>query len=173
MNHRLPSGPAVIPNGRLPAVGTGNSVITPAGVIRPILFPMTSVNHRLPSGPTVIPLGKLPAVGTGNSVIAPAGVIRPILFALNPVNHRLPSGPAVIPIGKLSAVGTGNSVMDGPAAWPAAGTPAIAAAATPHTTRHHRARPHCPIVASRPTAPLPVTSLPSRSALRRMAAGVI
>ena len=39
VNQRLPSGPAAIPYGRLPAVGTGNSVTTPAVVIRPILLP--------------------------------------------------------------------------------------------------------------------------------------
>src|SRR5438093_7741673 len=46
VNHRVQSGPAAIPNGTLPLVGAGNSVITPAGVIRPILF-ASSVNHRL------------------------------------------------------------------------------------------------------------------------------
>ena len=38
VNQRLPSGPAVMPRGLLPAVGTGNSVMTPAVVIRPILL---------------------------------------------------------------------------------------------------------------------------------------
>ena len=37
--------------GWLAAVGTGNSVTTPAVVIRPILLPLISVNQRLPSGP--------------------------------------------------------------------------------------------------------------------------
>src|ERR1700716_3098682 len=32
-NQRLPSGPVVIPYGEPPLVGTGNSVMTPAGVI--------------------------------------------------------------------------------------------------------------------------------------------
>jgi hypothetical protein len=39
-------------------VGTGNSVIDPAGVILPILFAWRSVNHTLPSGPAVIPRGR-------------------------------------------------------------------------------------------------------------------
>ncbi len=38
--------PAAIPYGRLFAVGIGNSVIDPVGVIRPILFPSNSVTTR-------------------------------------------------------------------------------------------------------------------------------
>ena len=37
VNHRFPSGPAAMPSGPLPAVGSGNSVIVPDVVIRPIL----------------------------------------------------------------------------------------------------------------------------------------
>jgi len=48
---------------------SGNSVMTPAGVIRPILLPPNSVNHRLPSCPAVMPAGKLLGVTTGNNVI--------------------------------------------------------------------------------------------------------
>ena len=44
------------------AVG-GNSVTTPAGVIRPIRFPRRSVNHRLPSGPAAMP-GRADREGT-------------------------------------------------------------------------------------------------------------
>ena len=55
VNHRLPSGPPVMLNGLLPAVGAENSVITPAVVILPILFAVCLQNHRLPSGPLVIP----------------------------------------------------------------------------------------------------------------------
>ena len=55
----------MIPLG-LPAVGTGNSVITPLVVILPILL-KSSVNHRLPSGPAVMNCGK--PLGTGYSVI--------------------------------------------------------------------------------------------------------
>ena len=50
VNQRLPSGAYVIPTGTLSAVGMGNSVITPPGVIRPIWLPLFSVNQRLPSG---------------------------------------------------------------------------------------------------------------------------
>ena len=58
-----------MPKGWLAAVGTSNSVMTPAGVIRPIRLPEFSVNHRLPSGPGAIAVGPLPAVGSGNSVV--------------------------------------------------------------------------------------------------------
>src|ERR1700693_1047371 len=96
----FPSGPAVMPAGAELGVETGNSVITPAVVIRPILFAEISVNQRFPSDPAAIPTGKLPAVGMENSVISPAVVIRPILSSLDDkksANQRFPSGPAVMP----------------------------------------------------------------------------
>ncbi len=65
VNQRFWSGPLVISPGPLFAVGTGYSVITPAGVILPILFAAVSVNQRLPSGPAVMPWGWLFAVGRG------------------------------------------------------------------------------------------------------------
>src|SRR5207249_9814040 len=88
VSRRLPSGPAVMRSGLVLPVGgqvrvggRGRSVITPAGVIRPILLPVSSVNQGLPSGPTVMLSGPLSDVGLesgGNSVITPAGVTRPI-----------------------------------------------------------------------------------------------
>jgi hypothetical protein len=57
VNHSAPSGPAVMPWGKLLAVGIINSVMTPAVVIRPILLPVFSVNHSAPSGPAVMPSG--------------------------------------------------------------------------------------------------------------------
>src|SRR5258707_13410636 len=87
---------SVISVGALTAVGTGNSVITPAVVIRPILLPTCSANHSAPSGPVVMPAGVPPAVGIGNSVITPAVVMRPILLLKASVNHSAPSGPVVI-----------------------------------------------------------------------------
>ena len=60
-----------MPQGRLPLVGTGNWVITPLVVIRPILFPEDSVNQTLPSGPRVMPKGALLGAGSGNSVMVP------------------------------------------------------------------------------------------------------
>ncbi len=109
VNQRLPSGPAAMPSGWLPAVGTENSVTAPAVVIRPIRSPSYSVNQRFPSGPAAIPPGLTSGVGRGNSVTTPAVVIRPIRLPKDSVNQRLPSGPAVIRAGKL-AVGTENSV---------------------------------------------------------------
>src|ERR1700730_4871258 len=48
-NQRFPSGPSVIPLGPL-AGGSGNSVMTPFVVMRPILLPPPiSVNQTLPS----------------------------------------------------------------------------------------------------------------------------
>ena len=97
----------------LGAMPTENSVITPAGVIRPIRSGNCSVNQRLPSGPAVISAGWPPGVMPAeNSVITPAGVIRPIRPARDSVNQRLPSGPRVIPKGLLLAAGIGNSVTD-------------------------------------------------------------
>src|SRR5262245_17410615 len=97
-NHKLPSGPAVIPNGALPTVGMGYSEITPDGVILLTLLPvkLLSTNHKLPSAAAAMPRASLPGVGITNSVITPAGVIRPTLFALDSVNQRLPSWPVVI-----------------------------------------------------------------------------
>ncbi len=57
VNHRLPSGPAVISTGSAPGVSIGNSTISPSGLIRPILFATRSVNQRLPSGPAAMPSG--------------------------------------------------------------------------------------------------------------------
>src|SRR6266567_4298085 len=108
VNHRLPSGPVVMPKGPLRA--TGNSVTRPAVVMRPILSTLNSVNQRLPSGPTVMPSGRLLGVGMRNSVTLPLVVRRPMM--LGPaVNHRLPSGPAVMPKGSPLPVGTLNSVI--------------------------------------------------------------
>src|SRR5688500_5367536 len=95
VNQRFPSEPAVMSSGRLNGVGIENSVITPAGVIRPMLFPLV-VNQRLPSGPAVIPAGRLAGVGMSKKPLnSPRGVPRAIELASLSVTHRLPSGPAV------------------------------------------------------------------------------
>src|SRR5258707_15402681 len=91
-----------MPQGSLLAVGTGNSVIAPAGVIRPILFAggvvCDSVNHRLPSGPSAIRAGLLFEVLTLNSSMTPVTTVsRPILLAAISVNQMLPSEPTAIP----------------------------------------------------------------------------
>jgi hypothetical protein len=96
VNHTLPSGPAVIPFGRL-SCSTRYAVIVPLGVIRAILAAAASVNQTLPSRPAAIPLALLPDLvpptvwfGIGNSLIVPLGVIRPILLATPTVkNQRL------------------------------------------------------------------------------------
>src|SRR5260370_1454553 len=110
VNQRLPSGPAVMPNGLQPnlcpqVVGRGNKVELPAVVMRPMLFPKAKVNHRLPSGPAVMPA--FVVGGVGNWVILPVGVLR-LMFPTTSVNHRLPSGPAVMNLGSQHV---GNSVM--------------------------------------------------------------
>jgi hypothetical protein len=98
-NHRLPSGPAAMLSGRLPAVMPAlYSVTTPRGVIRPIRS-ACSVNHRLPSGPAAMRSGPALAVMPAlNSVTTPAGVMRPTRPPKNSVNQRLPSDPAVMPL---------------------------------------------------------------------------
>ena len=110
VNHILPSGPAAIPIGPLGAVGRGNSVMTPAVVMRPMAFASSSVNQRLPVGPIAMNAGRLGRVGVTNSVIMPPAVRRPMRSASNSVNQMFPKGPVVIPRGLLFAVGIGNSV---------------------------------------------------------------
>src|SRR6478736_2319963 len=68
VNQRLLSGPTAMPVGLLAAVGTPNSVMTPAGVMRPIALAVCSVNQRLPSGPATMYCGLAPPVGMANSV---------------------------------------------------------------------------------------------------------
>src|SRR5260221_5739500 len=73
VNHSAPSGPVVMPSAKVRGVGIGNSVITPAVVMRPIL-PGTdspanpSVYPTAPAGPVVLNLRTLGAVLTGHSV---------------------------------------------------------------------------------------------------------
>nr|WP_157530500.1 hypothetical protein [Microtetraspora niveoalba] len=80
-NHRLSSGPAVMPQGNAPDVGSAYSLIVPDVVIRPILSVFDSVNHRAPSEPTATWAGWASVVGTEYSVNAPPVVTRPILSA--------------------------------------------------------------------------------------------
>src|SRR4030095_13029571 len=58
LHQMLPSGPAVMPIGKL-KVGVRNSVITPSGVILATWLRFCSVNQKLPSGPRVIEIGWL------------------------------------------------------------------------------------------------------------------
>src|SRR5271167_3195111 len=66
-----------MPMGPLAGV-SGNSVMAPSVVMRPILSIPVSVNQTLPSGPAVIPLGKLYLFGSANSCteLKPRGVTR-------------------------------------------------------------------------------------------------
>jgi hypothetical protein len=83
----MPSGPA-------PAVRTGNSVMAPDVVMRPILLPAFSQNHSAPSAAGVIPIGRAFGVGVSNSTKLPSpGSIRPILDVPLSQNHRCRSGP--------------------------------------------------------------------------------
>src|SRR4051812_40351569 len=91
------------------AVGTTNSVITPAVVTRPTRFEDGSRNQRFPSGPAVMSTGFDAGVSTGNSVTVPSTVIRPILLPEYSVNQSAPSAPAAIPVGDPLA---GNSTRD-------------------------------------------------------------
>src|SRR5436309_7074233 len=101
LNQTLPSEPIAIPLGWAPALKDVevNSVITPAGVMRPIAgtAPL-SANQTFPSGPTARRpreiVGLSPAV---NMVIVPAVVARPIPGCVVPTtNQRFPSGPTAI-----------------------------------------------------------------------------
>jgi hypothetical protein len=56
----------------------GNSLITPAIVIRPILLVFDSVNHKAPSGPATSAPRETLILGTGYSESTPLVVIRPI-----------------------------------------------------------------------------------------------
>src|SRR5712692_9327426 len=109
VNHRFPSGPAVIePASPAPL----NVVSVPVVVIRPITPFPGSVNQSAPSDPVVIPDGDEPA-GKGNSVILPVVVMRPIASPGSPspgltVNHSAPSGPAVMPAASVPATGRVN-----------------------------------------------------------------
>ena len=63
VNHRLPSGPAVMSRGARTGGDAGAELgDDPERVIRPIRSPPSSVNHRLPSGPAVMPIGSASAV---------------------------------------------------------------------------------------------------------------
>src|SRR5207248_921348 len=99
-NQSAPSGPVTMPCGADLAVGIVYSVmLSPAGVMRPILLAFCSVNHSASSGPTVMPNGTLPAVGMGRQVMAHAVVIRAMQLAALSVNHSAPSGPSTMPCG--------------------------------------------------------------------------
>src|SRR5580704_6196186 len=105
VNHKAPSGPRAMPARSDPPPVTGNSLIDPEVVIRPILEATLSTNHKLPSGPETMASGPANELESGNSLNDPDVVTRPILPGLDSVNHNAPSGPAVMPTGMLAPVG--------------------------------------------------------------------
>src|SRR5258708_28867332 len=116
VNQRAPSGPVVMKAEVLSDAGSGNSLMWPAGVMRPIL--PGSVNHRLPSGPAVMSSEELLG-GSGNSLIVPVGVMRPIL-PLSPlvfgmlttsVNQRALSGPVVMLDRKSTRLNSSHQII--------------------------------------------------------------
>src|SRR5438094_10345750 len=98
----MPSGLLLPVGGQLRLGGRGNSVITPAGVIRPILLPLSSVNQRLPSGPAVMLVGpprEVRAGREGKIVNTPVGVTVWAAMRDTSVTNSLPSGGAPVPRG--------------------------------------------------------------------------
>src|SRR5262249_54445645 len=103
VNHRLPSGPTVMPAGKLLAVVVGNSVRVPPGVIRPILLAVNSGDNRLPSGPTVMaPHKELQLAGNAVKIWAAAGAGAPnttIAAAANAIRRaRVACAPDAISV---------------------------------------------------------------------------
>src|SRR5258706_388552 len=89
--------------GPLPGVGIGYSVMTPAGVVRPILFPFCSVNQILPSAPPTIWFGpEKPVTGVPKFPVSSRVFTAP---AVPSVNQTLLSGPSAIPVGPVFAWG--------------------------------------------------------------------
>ena len=150
--HRLPSAPAAIPIGWLPA-GRGNSSIDTGwapwaelvgGTSLPTWPALNSANQMFPSGPGVIPSGPEPPVGRMYSSTRPPSVplgplppteigwMRTTLPTLNSVAHsmgagvpELTPGPTVIASGSwLSPASEGaTSKIDGPVGVTASGLP--------------------------------------------------
>src|SRR5216683_561753 len=116
VNHRLPSGPTVMPAmpAPVPEAACASLTRTPAAVISPILPPLApcSVNQRWPSGPEAMAVGMRPDV-TGKVVATvPAGALGsmvPMVLLPKSVNHMWPSGPVTMPVGMAPALLIANS----------------------------------------------------------------
>ena len=77
---------------------TGNSVIWPLVVIRPIT--PAAVNQRAPSGPFVIPYNPPPSgIWVHGDLPARRHLVDRVVF--KSVNQRFPSGPATIWFGRM------------------------------------------------------------------------
>ena len=129
VNHMLPSGPSTMLAGEL---GAGNSLTSPAGLTRPIVYgAFGSVNHMLPSGPAAMLWGRpLPSERTGarftfgvddaDRVRAglgePQGVVgsRRDVLAARPIRASVPSsfpGGSVYSSISLGFVGLMRSIL--------------------------------------------------------------
>src|SRR5438132_6566124 len=112
-NHRLWSGPVTIPLGL--GFGIGNSVITPAGVMRTTFCTQNSVNQTLPSGPQVTPSAPTP-LASGYLVTTPAGLTFRIqsgpFMEPRATIQTLPSGAPTIPSEPAPVAGTANWVIE-------------------------------------------------------------
>src|SRR5262249_49619155 len=84
VNHKAPSGPAVIPTGP-EIVGSVKMVISPLAVMRPIELLPGLVKHRGPSGPRARGAGARPR--SGGERTSPGRVRRPIEPLPGLVNH--------------------------------------------------------------------------------------
>jgi len=104
-NQRAPSGPLVMPPGKLFWWDGVLGDYVGRWSIRPNLLASVSVNQRAPSGPLVMLSGLLFEVGTVYLVMASVvGSIRPIWLRWCMVNHRAPSGPFMIWPAALTSV---------------------------------------------------------------------
>jgi hypothetical protein len=107
VNHRLPSGPAVMSTGT-PLDPRGCQLNVPLAVTRPMPSPSPPVNQRAPSGPAAMPRGPK-RDGTMNRRTAPAPSSRPIVGPplSDRVNHSAPSGVTARDPGVASMPATG------------------------------------------------------------------
>src|SRR5439155_3512375 len=101
VNQSAPSGPVVIQVTSRTVLPTGNSVMWPRLVTRPIVSFPGLAYQSAPSEPTVSPSGpcgypQSVHAGTSNSVMSPLVVIRPIPRPDDSLNQSAPSGPLTI-----------------------------------------------------------------------------
>src|SRR5438046_534089 len=93
-NQSAPSGPRVMLPGLPKGAGTGNSVITPLGVMRAMLLLTFSANQMLPSGPGTRLYGYSFGWRRGNSAIGGGHCPVPAAPA-DPVAPPVPAAPAM------------------------------------------------------------------------------
>src|ERR1700726_3816302 len=104
VNQRALSGPVLMYQVPLLAVGMLYCLSVPVVVMRPIWFAFDSANQSLPSGPAVMPIGTLLAMLRANCLNCLTWVLAtPTWLARNSVNQRLWSEPTTIFVGWLVA----------------------------------------------------------------------